>query len=128
MKQATGPIETIVCWGSLLIGVIACLSVGWLLMRAIRRGKLGRFLATVIQGVASLVLGVVPLFFAMSARSVAKLAGITMLSRDGGNDGNLTGVGIMGYIVAIGAAVLFAVVMLFQALTGAESSGFDDKE
>jgi hypothetical protein len=128
MKQPTEPIEAIVCWGSLLIGVIACLSVGWLLLRAIRRGKLGRFLATVIQGGASLLLGVVPLFIAVSARSVAKLAGFTILSRDGGNDGNLTGVGIMGYIVAIGAAVLFAAVMLFQALTGSGSSGFDDKE
>jgi len=120
-------IEAIICWGSLLFGVIVCLSVGWLLMRAIRRGKLGRLLATVIQGVASPFLGVLPLFIAMSVRSVAKLAGFTIFSRDGGNDGLLTGVGIMGLLVAIGAAVLFAAVMLFQALTGAGSSDVDDK-
>lgn len=125
MKES---IETIVCWASLLLGVILCLTVGWLLMRAVRRGKIGRFRATVIQGGAILPLGVVPVISALGARWLASLFGLALFSRDGGNDGNLVGVGVMGMIVTFGAAVLFAAVMLFQALTGSGSSDFDDKE
>ena len=61
------PIEIIVSWGSVLIGLILCLSVGWLLMREVRRGKTGRFSATVMQGVAIPFLGIVPVAIAVAA-------------------------------------------------------------
>jgi ABC-type glycerol-3-phosphate transport system permease component len=121
-------IEIIVSWGSLLIGVIACMFVGWLLIRAVHRGRVGRFLATVIYGGAIPVTGAVPLLIALGARWLGTLAGFALFSGNGGNDGNLVGVGIMGMIVALGATVLFAAVMLFQALTGSGSSYVDDKE
>jgi hypothetical protein len=38
------------------------------------------------------------------------------------NEGILVGAGLIGTIVAVGAAVLFAAVMLFQALTGSGNS------
>ncbi len=125
MKQS---FETSVCWASLLIGLILCLSVGWLLMRAVRRGKLGRFAATAIQGGAIPVLGIVPIAIAHCARSLVTRCGYPIFNGNGGNDGNLVGVGIMGLLVAIGAALLFAAIMLFQALTGSGRFDFDDKE
>lgn len=115
-------LEIIICWGSLLIGLVACLVVMWLLMRAVRKGTLGRFLATVIQGGGIIVLGIVPAIIATAATWVARLGGMTLFSREGGNDGMLVGVGVIGLIVALGAAVLFAAIMIVQALTGWGSS------
>ena len=120
-------IETIVCCGSLLIGVIACIFVGWLLIREVRRGRLGRFLATVIYGVTFPVTGAVPIIIALGAKLVGNLVGLALFDRDGGNDGNLVGLGIMGMFVAIVATFLFAAVMLFQALTGSGNSSVNDK-
>ena len=128
MKQSNETIEVVVAWGSLLIGLIACLIFGWLLMRAVRRGKLGRLLAAFLHGVAIPVLGIAPLAIATGVRWLALLAGMPLFTRDGGNDGLLIGLGFMGIIVAAGAALLFAVVMLFQALTGFGGSNFADEE
>lgn len=115
-------IEMIVSWGSVLIGVIVCIFVGWLLIREVRRGRRGRFRATVIYGLAISVTGAVPLIIALGARWLGTLAGFALFSGNGGNDGNLVGVAIMGMMVAVGATGLFAAIMLFQALTGSGSS------
>jgi len=120
--------DTIVSWGSLLIGVIVSILVGWLLIQEVRRGRSGRFRATVLYGVAIPVLGAVPLLLALGAKWLGTLAGFALFAGNGGNDGNLVGVGIIGMIVALGAAILFAAVMLFQALTGSGSSYFSDKK
>jgi hypothetical protein len=119
MKES---VETIICWGALLVGAAACLVVMWLLLLEVRRGKSGRFRATVVQGLAAPFLGAVPLVIAYGAQWLAKLGGVALFARDGGNDGLLVGVGIMGMIAAFGAAVLFAGVMVVQALTGWGSS------
>lgn len=63
-------------------------------------------------------LGVLPLAIAGGAQWLAYLGGIELFSRDAGNDGLLVGVGFMGMIVAGGAAVMFAAIMILQALIG----------
>jgi hypothetical protein len=110
-------IEILVSWGSVLIGVIVCIFVGRLLIREVRRGRQGRFRATVMYGLAIPVTGAVPLIIALGAKWLGTLAGLALFSGNGGNDGNLVGVGLVSMIVAFGATVLFAGVMLFQALT-----------
>jgi ABC-type glycerol-3-phosphate transport system permease component len=115
-------IETLVSWGSVLIGVIVCVFIGWSLIREVRRGRRGRFRATVMYGLAIPITGAVPLIIALGAKWLGTLAGFTLFSGNGGNDGNLVGVGITGMTVAFGATVLFAGVMLFQALTRSGSS------
>ena len=125
MKSA---IEVLVSWGALLIGVIVCIFVGWMLIQEVRRRRRGRFSATVIYGLTIPVTAAVPLVVALGAKWFGAFAGFALFSGNGGNDGNLVGVGVMGMIVAFGATVLFAAVMLFQALTGSGDSSVDDKE
>ncbi|MBI2999381.1 MAG: hypothetical protein HYY46_13190 [Deltaproteobacteria bacterium] len=119
--------EVIVSWGAVLIGLIVCTFVGRLLIREVRAGKRGRFSATVIYGLAVPVMGAVPLIIAAGVRWLGSLAGFAVFSGNGGNDGNLVGVGIMGFVIAFGATVLFAAVMLFQAFTGSGNSSVGDQ-
>jgi hypothetical protein len=118
----------IVAWGAVLIGVIVCLFVGWLLVQEVRRGVRGRFGATLIYALASPIMGAVPLIIALAARWLGAVGGFALFSANGGNDGNLTGVGFMGFGIAFGATVLFAAVMLVQALIRSGGSYGADKE
>lgn len=93
-------IEMFVAWGAVLIGVIVCLFVGWLLIQEVRRGVRDRFGATVIYALASPILGAVPIVIALGARWLGAVGGFAIFSADGGNDGNLTGVGFMGFVIA----------------------------
>jgi hypothetical protein len=111
-----------VSWGALLIGAIVCAFVGWVLVREVHAGRRSRFGAAVVYGVAVPVTGAVPLLIAVGARWLGSLAGVSMFSGNGGNDGALIGVGLMGFGVAFGGMVLFAAVMVFQALTGSGHS------
>jgi hypothetical protein len=100
-------IETVVVWGSLLIGLIAYLVVAWLLVRAVRRGKLGRFWATVIHGGASIIsVGVVPPSIALAFSGGAVSEGVVL------------GVSFIGGFIAMGLGFLFAAAMLLWALIG----------
>jgi putative exporter of polyketide antibiotics len=114
--------EVILSWAAVLVGVIACTLAGRRLSREVRRGKLSRFGATVVYGLAVPVMGAVPLIFAVGLRSLGSLAGLVIFSGNGSNDGNLIGVGLMGIALAFGACVLFAVTMLFQTLIGSGNS------
>jgi hypothetical protein len=99
--------ETIVVWGTLLIGLMAYLVVAWLLVRALRRGKLGRFWATVIHGGASLIaLGLVPMMIALVLPGGIVSEGVVLV------------VSLIGGSIAMGLGFLFAATMLLQALIG----------
>jgi hypothetical protein len=121
-------IEIIVASGAVLIGVIVCLFVGGLLVQEVRRGVRGRFSATVIYALTSPIMGAVPLIIALGARWLGAVGGIALFSTNGGNDGNLTGVGFIGFVIAFGATVLFAAVMLVQALIRSGGSNGADRE
>lgn len=121
-------IEMFVAWGAVLIGVIVCLFVGWLLVQEVRRGVRGRFGATVIYALASPIMGAVPIVIALGARWLGAIGGFALFSANGSNDGNLTGVGFMGFVIAFGATVLFAAVMLVQALIRSGGSYDADKK
>jgi hypothetical protein len=114
--------EVVLSWAAVLIGVIACTLVGRRLSREVRRGGLSRFGATVVYGLAVPVMGAVPLIVAVGSRWLGSLAGLVIFSTNGGNDGNLVGVGLVGIGIALGATILFAAIMLFQALTGSGNS------
>lgn len=88
----------------------------------------GRFGATVIYALASPIMGAVPLVIALGARWLGAVGGLALFSANGSNDGNLTGVGVMGFVIAIGATVLFATVMLVQALIRSGGSYDADKK
>jgi hypothetical protein len=66
-------------------------------------------------------MGAVPIIIAVSARWLGSLAGVALFFGNEGNSGNLVGVGITGMIVAFATAVLFALLMLVQALAGSGS-------
>lgn len=121
-------LETIVGWGAVSAGVIACLFAGRLLLQEVRRGVRGRFAAAVVYAVLSPVLGALPLVIALGARWLGEAGGVALFSANGGNDGNLSGVGLTGFAVAFGAAVLFAALMLVQAWFGAGGSHGADEE
>jgi hypothetical protein len=115
-------IEIITAWGAMAIGMIACLAFWRFLLREVRKGRLGRFRTTVLQAVAAMVLGSVPVTVAAVVTWVTALGGVALFTREAGNDGVLVGLGLIGMFVALGAAALVAVVMIFQALTGFGSS------
>ena len=119
--------EVIVSWGAVLIGAIACAFVGRLLIREVRGGKRGRISATVVYGLTGLVTGAVPLIIAAGAKWLGSLAGLPVFSGSGGNDGNLVGVGIMGFVIAFVATGIFAALMTFQAFTGSGNSSLGDQ-
>lgn len=121
-------IEMIVAWGAVLIGVITCLAVGWVLVQEVRRGVRGRLGATVIYALVSPIMGAVPLLIALGARWLGSVGGYVLYSANDGNDGGLTGVGFTGFIIALGATVLFAAVMLVQALIGSGRSHDADED
>jgi len=120
--QKGSAMEVMVSWGAVLIGVIACGLVGRLLIRDVRGGKRGRFGATVVYGLTVPVTGALPLIVAEGAKGLGSLAGFALFSGNGGNDGNLVGVGIIGFLIAFGATAIFAAAMLFQAFTGSSDS------
>ena len=119
MKDA---LEVTVSWGAVVIGALVCTFVGWLLIQEVRRGTRSRFSATVVCGLAVPFTSAVPILVALGAKWLGSLAGLALFSGNGGNSGNLVGVGITGMIVAFSAAALFAALMLFQALTGSGSA------
>jgi hypothetical protein len=121
-------IDIIVASGAVLIGVIVCLFVGRSLVQEVRRGVRGRFSATVIYALTSPIMGAVPLIIALGARWLGAVGGIALFSTNGGNDGNLTGVGFIGFVIAFGATVVFAAVMLVQALIRSGGSNGADRE
>lgn len=108
--------------------MIVCLFVGWLLFKDVRREVRGRFGAAVIYALASPIMGAVPLLIALGGRWLGTVGGFALFSASGGNDGNLTGVGFMGFVTAFGATVLFGAAMLVQALISSVDSYGADKE
>src|SRR5262245_35632873 len=106
-------LEGIVFLGSLVAGGVACLITGWKFMQQVRGGRRGRIAATMMYGATALLLAMIPTSLAWSAWWIGKLAGFPFFSPDGGE---LVGVGVLGSLIALGSAVLFAVVMAFQAL------------
>lgn len=121
-------VEPVVFWGALLAGLVVYALVGWQLMRAVRRGKPGRFVAVIAYGAATPFMAMVPVFIAYAARWVATLAGFPVFPKGSADDGVMVGIGIFGIIMAMGAAVLFALVMIFQAVTGSGDSDSDAKD
>jgi hypothetical protein len=112
------PFETLVCWIAVLTGLGVCIAVGAFLRRAVRRRILRRLPATVIHGALIPLLGYVPLAVALGFRWLASLGRHEILNGDGGNDGNLVGVAVMGALAATGAALVFGLIMLIQARSG----------
>jgi hypothetical protein len=78
-----------------------------------------------VYGFASPFLVVVPLLIAYSARWLGALVRFSIFSKESADDGVMVGIGIVGMVIAFGAAVLFTVVMIFQALTGSGDSDFE---
>jgi len=108
--------EAIVFWVSLVGGVIACIFVGWFLLRVVSRGKPGRFLATVIYGLTCAVTSWVPMMIAPGLEWLGTLVGYS-LSTGARITMSIT-LTYAGLAIALAATVLFAAVMVFQALTG----------
>jgi len=107
----------VVFWVSLLGGAIACIIVGWLLLRVVSRGTLGRLLATVIYGLLTgAVISWVPMMLASGLEWLGTLAGLSLSPGEGIPMG-IT-LAYAGFAVALAATVLFAAVMIFQGLTG----------
>lgn len=87
-------------------------------MRKVASGKIGLFSAAAAQLLATSFMGLELLLIALAAQWLAGLAGFAFfISGNGGNDGTLVGLGVVGLTVSFGTAALFAAVMLFHALT-----------
>ena len=121
-------VEGALFWGALLVGLAVYAVVGWKLMREARRGKLNRFVAVIVYGAAAPFLAIVPVLLACLARWLGNLAGFPIFPRASADDGIMVGIGIFGIVIGFGATVLFALVMIFQALTGSGDANLEAKD
>jgi hypothetical protein len=96
-------------WGGLLADAVACFLLGRKLARMTDEGRMNRFVAILLYGVAAVHLTIIPVL----AIYCARLAGLFAAR---GDDGVIVGAGFMGGLIGVVAAGLFVVVMLWQRL------------
>jgi len=108
--------DAVVFWLSLVGGVVECILVGWLLLLLVGRGKLGRVLGTVVYGLTGAVTGAVPFLICSVLEWLGTLVGYSLSVSD-----RITmplSLVYYGMAIALAATVLFAAVMVLQALSG----------
>jgi len=114
MHEADKGLEAAVFCGSLFAGFVLSILFSRALRRRVEDGRIGRFGSTVVQGVAFVPLCMAPMVIALAVKAVAAQFGAAIFIGNGGNDGALAGLVLIGMTIPFVTAALLAVVRLVR--------------